>query len=116
MLSHLFIGDGSLFLIGQLHQRADICAQIGLTANEQDACARTEIQDLSFPLWTKQDSVVVCLHNSELNLKKLLVLGGLEKGSMTIKLSTEAITFFKLLSTVSGRLMSKHSKTASESL
>lgn len=56
LFSHLLIGDRSLFLIGQLHQRADICAQVGLTANEQDPCARTEVQDLSFPLWTQKDS------------------------------------------------------------
>lgn len=56
LLSHLLIGYGSLFLIGQLHQRADIRAQVGLTADEQDPCARTEVQDLSFPLWTEKDS------------------------------------------------------------
>lgn len=50
MVYHLLIGDGSLFLIGQLHERADICAQVNLTADEQDTCARTEVQDLSFPL------------------------------------------------------------------
>lgn len=55
-LTHLLIGDGSLFLIGQFHQRADICAQVGLTANEQDTCARTEVQDLSFPLCKQQDN------------------------------------------------------------
>jgi hypothetical protein len=41
--SHLLMGDGDLFLIGQLHQGADVCAQVGLTANEKDACAGAEI-------------------------------------------------------------------------
>lgn len=34
LLSHLFVGDWSLLLIGQLHQCADICAEVGLTADE----------------------------------------------------------------------------------
>lgn len=49
--THLLISDGGLFLIGQLHQRAHIRAQVCLTANEQDSCAWAEVQDLSFPLW-----------------------------------------------------------------
>lgn len=52
--AHLLIGDGGLLLIGQLHQRADICAQISLAANEEDPCAGTEVQDLSFPLRTQK--------------------------------------------------------------
>lgn len=55
-LSHLLIGNGCLFLIGQLHERADICAQVGLATNEQDTRTRTEVQDLSFPLWTQKDN------------------------------------------------------------
>lgn len=56
LLSHLLISNGGLFLIGQLHERADICAQVGLAANEQDTRTRTEVQDLSFPLWTQKDN------------------------------------------------------------
>lgn len=53
LLSHLLIGDRSLLLIGQLHQRADVCAKVSLTADQQDTCAWTEVQNFSFPLWTQ---------------------------------------------------------------
>lgn len=82
-LTHLLIGDGSLFLIGQFHQRADICAQVGLTANEQDTCARTEVQDLSFPLCKQQDnqfSGSVYFHKNKRCSKQLLILSNVTMG------------------------------------
>ena len=53
MLSDLLVSDGGLLLIGQLHQRAHVCTQVGLAANEKDACARAEVQDLGLPLLTQ---------------------------------------------------------------
>lgn len=50
-VTHLLISDGRLLLIGQLHQRAHVRAQVCLAANQQDPRAGTEVQDLGFPLW-----------------------------------------------------------------
>lgn len=55
--AHLLIGNRGLLLIGQLHQCADICAQISLAANEEDSCAGTKVQDLSFPLRRQKQAV-----------------------------------------------------------
>lgn len=94
--AHLLVGNRGLLLIGQLHQRADICAQISLAANEEDSGAGTKVQDLSFPLRRQKQAV--------------------QKYVQTGHTHCEEPTFFRLPSTVSGRLMSKHSNTASESL
>lgn len=48
--AHLLVADGGQLLIGQLHQRADICAQVGLASNEEDPCTGAKVQDLRFPL------------------------------------------------------------------
>lgn len=97
--AHLLIGHRGLLLIGQLHQCADICAQISLAANEEDSCAGTKVQDLSFPLRRQKQAVQ---YMTEI--------------CPNWTYAFEEPTFFKLPSTVSGRLMSKHSNTASESL
>lgn len=48
----LFVGDGTLSLIGQLHARAHVRAQVGLAAYQQDLCAGAEVLDLRLPLFT----------------------------------------------------------------
>ena len=53
LLSDLLMSDGGLLLIGQLHQRAHVCTQVSLAANEEDACAGAEVQDFSLPLLTQ---------------------------------------------------------------
>jgi len=52
-LSDLLMGDGGLFLIGQLHQCAHVGTQVSLAANQKDACAGAEVQDFSLPLLTQ---------------------------------------------------------------
>lgn len=44
------MGNWRLFLIGQLYARADVCAEVGLAADQQDPCAGAEVLDLCFPL------------------------------------------------------------------
>lgn len=46
------MGDGTLSLIGQLHARAHVRAQVGLAAYQQDLCAGAEVLDLRLPLFT----------------------------------------------------------------
>lgn len=98
------MGDGCLLLIGQLYARAHVCSQVCFAANQQDACAGTEVLDLCFPLQGEQK---IIQQTGPLSAAKLLC---------HIKTGDNTITFFSALSTVSGRLMSKHRSTASESL
>lgn len=47
------MGNWRLFLVGQLYTRADVCAQVGLAANQQDPRTGAEVLDLRFPLTQK---------------------------------------------------------------
>lgn len=90
--------NGCQSLIGQLHQCANICAQVRLAANQDYARTGTEIHNFRFPLQIDRD---VMLEN------------------LACALTTDngrCFTFFRALSTVSGRLISKQSRTASASL
>lgn len=58
------MGDGCLLLIGQLYARAHVCSQVCFAANQQNACAGTEVLDLRFPLQGEQKinkQAIVCL-------------------------------------------------------
>ena len=48
--THLLVRDGCLLLVGQLHQSAQVCSQVCLTANKQDTGAGTIIEDFRPPL------------------------------------------------------------------
>lgn len=50
------MSDGCLFLIGQLHQCADICAKVRLAADEKYTSTGAEVKDLSPPLQTDEKS------------------------------------------------------------
>lgn len=51
--TYLVIGDGCLSVAGELHQRAEVGAQVRLTSNQQHLGVGTELLNLPFPLWRK---------------------------------------------------------------
>lgn len=48
--TYLVIGHGGLPVVGELHQRADVGAQVGLAAHQQHLGVGAELLDFPFPL------------------------------------------------------------------
>lgn len=46
-------------MVGELHQCAQVCAQVGFTSNQQHLGVGAELLDLPFPLWTNTNRSLV---------------------------------------------------------
>lgn len=53
MSAYLVVRDGCLSVVGKLHQRAQVGAQVWLASNQQHFSVGTEFLNFPFPLWRK---------------------------------------------------------------
>lgn len=55
---YLLMSDGCLFLIGQLHQRADVRPKVRLATNKENTSTGAKVEDLSPPLQRQKYAIL----------------------------------------------------------